>query len=94
MSEKLPLRVRLNNPGGLLWWPGYLAWRLFGICWVGHRLGRATDDCDMFWDAESTLIHWGVSEVGLTEPPLVCVAPLTTTTSSSATVQCNCGRHV
>lgn len=48
--------VRLHNPGGLLWWPGYLAWRWFKICWVGHRHRprrvELLDDCDMFWDAE------------------------------------------
>lgn len=46
--------IRLHNPGNLLWWPGYLAWRWLKVCWTGHRPRRVElcDDCDMFWDAE------------------------------------------
>lgn len=51
---------RLHNPGALLWWPGYLAWKHLRICWLGHRptrVGRYSE-CDRFWWAEEDLLDY------------------------------------
>jgi hypothetical protein len=69
-------RFKAHDPGAPLWWIGYLLWKWFGLCRVGHTkvVVRADKDCDLFWWAELDLLdfmrhpeHW--KEEGLTEVP-------------------------
>jgi hypothetical protein len=99
MSKGTSGRYRAwKNPGGPVWWIEYLAWKLLRVCWIGHPLGRATEDCRLFWWAERDLLDFKrhperFEEVGLTAPPPTCLVASATATSTSFTIKCLCDRH-
>lgn len=68
--------IKMHNPGGFLWWPGYLAWKWFNLCWTAHSVRRVDEgsECAQFWSAEADLLdlkrHPGLwEEARLTTPP-------------------------